>query len=418
MDGWGMANLGDLCDFRRGLTYKKGDEVASSRNAVLRANNVTLATGELNLDDVRYLRDDLVIQESKKVSHGCLLVCTASGSKVHLGKAALIEEDLDFAFGGFMGLLIPSDRIVPKYLFWLTRSDFYTDFIAGLSDGANINNLKWSQLCQFMVPLPSVGEQGLIVSVLDKALAAIATATANAEKNIANARELFESQLEAVIQKASFSGTKVALAELSTDITDGDHQPPPKSPDGIPFITISNIDKVSHTIDFSRTYKVPEAYYSQLKPKRKPRRGDLLYTVTGSFGIPVIVDTEKDFCFQRHIGLIRPADDVSTRWLYYVLLTRDLRMQAELAATGTAQKTVSLRALRAFMVPKLSVSDQERIVASLDELSKSTTALTSLYRQKSAAVAELKQSILLRAFTGELTTDNRTVARELDEAGL
>ena len=153
-EGWTVATLGDLCQFRRGLTYKKSDEVASSRNAILRANNITVETGEINLSDIRFIRDEIEVPNSKKVARNCLLVCTASGSKTHLGKIALIEDDLSYAFGGFMGLLVPSDTVLPKYLFWLTRSHLYKDFISDLSDGININNLKWAQLSQFTVPSP------------------------------------------------------------------------------------------------------------------------------------------------------------------------------------------------------------------------------------------------------------------------
>lgn len=88
------------------------------------------------------------------------------------------------------------------------------------------------------------------------------------------------------------------LEYISMNITDGDHQAPPKAKQGIPFITISNIKE--NKIDFTDTYFVDEDYYNSLINYRKPKYGDLLYTVTGSFGIPVIVDFNKEFCFQRH----------------------------------------------------------------------------------------------------------------------
>ena len=167
-EGWIETTLGDLCMFRRGLTYKKGDEVPTSKNAVLRANNITVETGEINFDEIRFISDKIEIPKSKRVSPGSLLICTASGSKKHLGKIGLIEDNLNYAFGGFMGLLVPSDQVLPKYLFWLTRSDSYRDFINTLSDGVNINNLKWSQLSRFSVPLPPIPEQKQIVATLDK----------------------------------------------------------------------------------------------------------------------------------------------------------------------------------------------------------------------------------------------------------
>ena len=209
-EGWTVATLGDLCQFRRGLTYKKSDEVESSRNAVLRANNITVETGEINLSDIRFIRDEIEIPDSKKVARNCLLVCTASGSKNHLGKIALIENDLGHAFGGFMGLLVPSDTVLPKYLFWSTRSCLYKDFISDLSDGININNLKWAQLSQFTVLLPSLPEQKRIVAILDTLTAQTNRLESIYQHKLADLAELKQSLLH-----KAFSGELTAQPERS-----------------------------------------------------------------------------------------------------------------------------------------------------------------------------------------------------------
>ncbi|QQS30158.1 MAG: restriction endonuclease subunit S [Sphingobacteriales bacterium] len=125
---------------------------------------------------------------------------------------------------------------------------------------------------------------------------------------------------------------------MATDISDGDHMPPPKSEFGLPFITISNINKQTHKIDFSYTFKVPQKYYDDLKPNKKPIKGDVLYTVTGSYGIPVLIDDNFQFCFQRHIGLIRPSKNLDSKLLYYWILSPQAISQANETATGTAQK--------------------------------------------------------------------------------
>ncbi|MBQ6094549.1 MAG: hypothetical protein IJL09_04045, partial [Lachnospiraceae bacterium] len=95
------------------------------------------------------------------------------------------------------------------------------------------------------------------------------------------------------------------LSSVSEAIGDGDHQPPPQVPQGIPFLVISNVS--DGVLSFDNTRFVSESYYNALPNTRKPCRGDLLFTVTGSYGIPVLVDTEKQFCFQRHIAIIRPC---------------------------------------------------------------------------------------------------------------
>lgn len=110
----GLAHvpLGDLVEFRRGLTYRKADEVAHSSNAVLRANNVDLSSGSLDLSDIRFISDEIEVPENKRIVPESLLICTASGSRSHLGKVAYIESETGYAFGGFMGLLVPKEHVV------------------------------------------------------------------------------------------------------------------------------------------------------------------------------------------------------------------------------------------------------------------------------------------------------------------
>jgi len=110
----------------------------------------------------------------------------------------------------------------------------------------------------------------------------------------------------------------VRLGDICKTITDGDHQPPPKASDGIPFITISSINE-DHEVDFSKTFFVPESYYAKLNDSRKPQTGDVLYTVTGSYGIPVPVKPNSKFCFQRHIALIRSGPQLLPEFLYFLL---------------------------------------------------------------------------------------------------
>jgi type I restriction enzyme S subunit len=104
-EGWEIKSLESVVSFQRGLTYSKKDEVDFSTNIVLRSNNVDLPTNQLNLTELRYINDDIKIPSDKKIKKGSLIICIANGSKSHLGKVALIGEEYDYAFGGFMGQL-------------------------------------------------------------------------------------------------------------------------------------------------------------------------------------------------------------------------------------------------------------------------------------------------------------------------
>ena len=157
----------------------------------------------------------------------------------------------------------------------------------------------------------------------------------------------------------------IRLHQLCKSIADGDHQPPPQVPVGIPFLVISNVS--SGYIDFSHTRHVPHSYFDALQWNRIPSKGDLLFTVTGSYGIVLPVDTSDSFCFQRHIALIKPMlidADFLSLWLSSPLVYEQCRKKA----TGTAQKTVGLNTLRDLLIPLPPYQEQLRIVDGLHQI--------------------------------------------------
>jgi len=158
---------------------------------------------------------------------------------------------------------------------------------------------------------------------------------------------------------------KVKLRDCCHSISDGDHLPPPKSESGVPFITIANIDATNH-IDFGSTMFVPFEYYENLNDIRKARCNDILYSVVGSFGKPVLIKENKSFAFQRHIAILRPNNEIAdSHYLYYVMLSRDFYMQADTVAIGAAQRTISLTALRNMEVELPPMESQHRIATIL-----------------------------------------------------
>ena len=154
---------------------------------------------------------------------------------------------------------------------------------------------------------------------------------------------------------------KVRLEDCCYSISDGDHQPPPKAQQGIPFVTISNINSMNQ-LDFSDTMFVPKEYYRSLDEKRKVRKGDVLYSVVGSFGIPVLIKEERPFVFQRHIAILRPKEDiVDSGFLFFTMLSRDFYAKADAVAIGAAQRTVSLGSLRNIKIDVPSLESQKHI---------------------------------------------------------
>ena len=188
------------------------------------------------------------------------------------------------------------------------------------------------------------------------------------------------------------------LEDYVFSVTDGDHQVPPKVSKGIPFLVISNI--ADGSLDFSNTRYVPEEYYEKIQMERKPKRGDILFSVTGSYGIVVNIKTDRQFCFQRHIGLIKPT--ISNEYLSFVLMSNYIKSLCDKLATGTAQKTVGLDTLRSLYVPIAPIEEQERIVAKIKHLLLQISFLEAGKGKLVAAIKQAKSKILDLAIHGKL----------------
>ncbi len=155
------------------------------------------------------------------------------------------------------------------------------------------------------------------------------------------------------------SWMKVKLAQVCSSISDGDHLPPPKCESGVPFVTISDIR--NNRFDLANTRFVSKAYFDAIDEKRRIRKGDVLYSVVGSYGIPVYADKDMDIAFQRHIAILKPGKDVDSRYLYYSLLNPAFYNAADNVAIGAAQKTITLSALRNLEIPLSPLPIQRRI---------------------------------------------------------
>lgn len=158
-------------------------------------------------------------------------------------------------------------------------------------------------------------------------------------------------------------------------------------------------------INFSQVSRwVPQEYIDNLKDIRLPEINNILYTVTGSYGIPIIVKTDKKFCFQRHIAIIKPNHEaIDYNYLHIVLKSPFAMKQAHDTATGTAQKTVSLSSLRNFTIPLPSRAEQKQIIKKVEQFLTFADKIEKSLEKAQAKVNNLTQSILAKAFRGELT---------------
>lgn len=268
----------------------------------------------------------------------------------------------------------------------------------GYVSGTTRLKLTQAQMQRILVPVPDIEEQKRIVAKIEELFSDLD----NGVETLKKAKQQLAVYRQAVLKEAFSSCTKTVTVEsVCQHVTDGDHMPPPKTKDGIPFIMISNIE--NHIIDWSDTAFVGNEYYNNIDDKRRPSKGDVLYTVTGSYGISVLINFEKKFCFQRHIALLRPKNNINQKFLYYAMQEPGVYSQATKGATGTAQKTVGLAVLRNIHIP--FCDDVDTQIEIVNDIEAKMSLYDSIEKTVDTALQQaeaMRQSILKKAFEGEL----------------
>jgi len=403
--GWEIKKLGEVCKVQRGLTYSGKDAVDYSENIVLRATNINLENSSLDFTELKYLRNDFHIQDKYRLKKGSLLICFSSGSKSHLGKVALVDDEYNYAFGGFIGQITPQQEVVSKYLFYSLISENYKQYISELTDGVNINNLKIKDL------------QKRIVSILDRAFEAIDKAKANAEQNLKNAKELFQSKLQAIFDNGKLKidngeWVEKKLGEIALDFSRGKSKHRPRNWNGLfngkyPFIQTGDVRNANKYINnYSQTYN--EIGLAQSKLWKK---GTICITIAANIAETAILSF--DSCFPDSIiGLLTNPQKANLDYTYYLLQYYKSYLQK--LGKGSAQDNINLGTFEkeTFPFPK-SLETQEQIVAQLDKLQSETKKLEAIYQKKIEDLEELKKSVLQKAFNGELTTDFKQIMEQV-----
>ena len=303
------------------------------------------------------------------------------------------------------------------WLMYFINSYDFRNKISALSSGTTRKRISRSNLSKIPLPLPPLNEQKRIVAKLDAIMPRIDAVKERLEKIPSILKRFRQSVLTAAVtgkltEKWREEHPEVAeweeakLKNICNSISDGDHQAPPKGVEGIPFLVISNI--TDNKINFeSVTRFVSKAYFDKLKPIRIPKINDILYTVTGSIGNSVIVRDNIDFCFQRHISIIKPNIKlIDVEYLNYYLSTDFAMEQGRACATGTAQLTIPLSGLREYEIPLPPLDEQKEIVRQVDKLFTLADKVEEHYQKARARVDALAQSVLAKAFRGELVPQN------------
>lgn len=372
--GWPRKTLGEICEFVRGpfggslkksVFVSDGFAVYEQQHAIYN-----------QFDDIRYFIDDAKFREMQRFElRPNDLIMSCSGT---MGRVAIAPGDIRRGIINQALLkLTPSNAVSSKFLkYWMDSSDFQ-DSLKEQSGGAAIQNVaSVGILKEISISLPPLPEQQRIVGILDKAFGGIATSKANAEKNLHNARALFESHLHSERAEKAFLGGLVNIRTGKLDanaaVEGGQY----------PFFTCSRdilaID--TYAFDCEAILLAGNNAVGDFNVKH----------YSGRFN-----------AYQRtYVITVNEKKRVLHRFLYFQMLKSLKKLKAQSVGAGT--KFLKLGMIKDMEIALPSLDEQHRIVSTMDSIREQTERLESIYERKLAALEALKKSLLHQAFCGEL----------------
>ena len=257
------------------------------------------------------------------------------------------------------------------------------------------------------IPVLPIPEQQRIVGILDEAFDGIATAKANAEQNLQNARALFESHLQSVFTQR---GEGWVRARMDAIYRVGSSKRVLKSEwksEGVPFYRGREVTRLAANGFVDNELFISEEHFAELsKEYGVPKSGDIVITAIGTIGNAHIVRGSDRFYFKDASVLwMKRSAEVSSEFIKFWLKSSLFFDQLD-RGNGATVDTLTIQKLQSVELFLPPIDEQLKIVAQLDSLSEETQRLESLYQRKLAALDELKKSLLHQAFSGQLIRDN------------
>jgi type I restriction enzyme S subunit len=297
---------------------------------------------------------------------------------------------------GTLQYLIPKKEIDINYLYYFLSS---MDFLK-YKNGSTIPHIYFKDYSEASIVVPPLSEQKQIVSILDEAFEGIAKAKANAEKNITNAKGIFESYLKNIFMNSEVGWDQKTLKQVSKDFGRGKSKHRPRNDEKLyggkyPFIQTGDIRNSDHLIEtFTQTYNDIGLSQSKLWPK-----GTICITIAANIAETGILSF--DSCFPDSIiGIVVDEQKADIDFVEYLLQYFKKQLQAK--GKGSAQANINLATFENELFPFPSLKKQKQIVFELENLSAKIVKLEKIFNKKLAYLEDLKKSILQKAFSGDL----------------
>lgn len=397
--GWKRKQLAELLEKTGSIDPTKEPQKTFTYIDVSSVSNETFSITETS----KLLGKDAPSRARRGVRTGDVIFATIRPT---LKRIAIVPDELDHSVCSTGYFVLRSGaKIDNRFLFyWLFSEEFQAEMEAR-QKGASYPAVNDSDIRDQFVPIPPLDEQRRIVAVLDKAFAGIATATANAQKNLTNARALFERYLDQVFGKPLDGWAVRTIGEIAA-IKGGKRVPKgykllsEKTP--YPYISVADFSD-DGSVDTKKIRYVSKEIFDQIR-RYIIRKEDLYVSIAGTVGKTGIVPPTLDGASltENACRLVFNKGAVN-RFVYYFTLTSSFKEQAIEQTRTAAQPKLALSRLQQISLPLPPESEQEQITAKFDYLAGMVRQVEATYQRKIANLTELKQSLLQKAFAGELT---------------
>ena len=397
--GWQTSTLGDvLAVIRNGVNCKQ--DKSGNGDRISRIESISDAT--FDLDKVGYAELSEREKEKNRLHRGDILFSHIN-SAIHVGKTAVFDCDEPVYHGVNLLLMRPKEVVTSAYLDHALKYLFQSGYWRGVcKQSVNQASVNQQDISRVEIRYPqSLAEQQRIVGLLDEAFEGLATAKANAEKNLQNARALFESHLQSVFTQRG-AGWVDSTIGAEIKFIDYRGKTPVKTTSGVRLITAKNV-KMGYLQETPMEFIAAESYKGWMT-RGLPQNGDVLFTTEAPLANVAQLDTDERVAFAQRIIIMQPnAARLDSTFLKYLLLSQPVQQRIRTKGTGATVQGIKASLLKLIEIsfPK-SLATQEQIVSKLDDLREETQRLARLYERKHAALEALKKSLLHQAFTGQL----------------